>query len=69
MEENELRMAEIDERFARLEEYRRQNEEIEEEIKNREIVMKAKLAQILRRQKANFLLFFILVSAVLIHHQ
>uniref|UniRef100_A0A915NVQ5 UDP-galactose transporter n=1 Tax=Meloidogyne floridensis TaxID=298350 RepID=A0A915NVQ5_9BILA len=68
MEENELRMAEIDERFARLEEYRRQNEEIEEEIKNREIVMKAKLAQILRRQKANFLLFFILVSAVLIHH-
>jgi len=61
-------MAEIDERIVRLEEYRRQNEEIEEEIKNREIVMKAKLEQILKRREANFLLFFVLVSAVLIHH-
>uniref|UniRef100_A0A915PAB5 F-box domain-containing protein n=1 Tax=Meloidogyne floridensis TaxID=298350 RepID=A0A915PAB5_9BILA len=58
MEENELRVAKLDERFARLEEYRRQNEEIEEEIKNREIVMKAKLAQILKRREANFLFPF-----------
>nr|CAD2207378.1 unnamed protein product [Meloidogyne enterolobii] len=64
----EFRMEEIDERIARLDEYRRRNEEIEEKILEKVERVKAKLEQNLRRRKANFLLFFILVSAVLIHH-
>ncbi|CAK5060009.1 unnamed protein product [Meloidogyne enterolobii] len=61
-------MEEIDERIARLDEYRRRNEEIEEKILEKVERVKAKLEQNLKRRKANFLLFFILVSAVLIHH-